>query len=355
MHWSLVLLALAVLAAALPVSALAASTPSPAATGQDQVNSGGPFGGMIDLRPGAINGQVNLQPGSVSVQGTLRDPGVDGQVQLNIPGQFVGTASANNGQLAYNLALCAVGVALALNGTSMTNVHFAFQDAAANPAACLGTPATTAQQVLVMSPLKLAQTEPAASNDTDVQGFLSNWLRRLVGWSLVALLLVLLVPAMPGAIGVATDTPPWGRMGIGVAVALILPLAGILLFVIGLPVGLWWLGVIFLALYPVLLILSLSVAGLAIGSWLSRRASRPGVPLVAWYAVGMIVLTFASLLPYVGPIVNVLAIAFGLGTLVLAPRSRGPVAVEPSGGVEPSSGPAPEVPTDTVTSEAVAA
>jgi hypothetical protein len=351
-----VYLALAVLAAALPVSALAAGTQSPAPQTQDQFNSGGAFGGTIDLRPGAINGQVNLQPGSVSVQGTLRDPGVDGQVQLSIPGQFVGTVGADNGQIAYNLALCAAGVALALNGASKTNVQFAFQDAAANPAACLGTPATTAQQVLVMGRLEVAQAQPASTDDTDIQSFLVNWLRRLVGWSLVALLLVLLVPAMPGALAVATDTPPWGRMGIGVAVALILPLVGILLFVIGLPVGLWWLGVIFLALYPVLLILSLSVAGLAIGSWLSRRVSRPGVPLLAAYAVGMIVLTFASLLPYVGPIVNIVAIAFGLGTLVLAPRTRGPAAVEPSGGVAPSSGSTPEEPTTgAVTSEPVAA
>ncbi len=345
------LLALAVLAAALPVSALAASTPSPAA--QEQVDSRGPFDGMIDLRPGAINGQVNLQPGSVSIQGTLKDPGVEGQVQVSIPGQFVGTASASNGQIAYNLAMCAAGVTFALIGTSTTNVHVGFQDAASNPAACSATPAaTSAQQLLVMSPLKLAQAQPAGSDDTDVQSFVLNWLRRLVGWSLVAILLVLLVPAIPRALSVATETAPWGRIGIGIAVALILPLLGILLFVIGLPVGLWWLGVIFLALYPVLLILSLSVSGLALGSWLSRRISRPGVPLILAYAVGMIVLTFASMLPYVGPIINIVAVAFGLGTLVLAPRSHGPAIVEPSGGIEP---PAPEVPTGTVTPAPVAA
>jgi hypothetical protein len=347
----MMLLASAVLAAAVLLSAPAASAQSPTAQAQDQVNSRGPFGGMIDLKPGAIDGQVNLQPGSVSIQGTLRDPGVDGQVQLSIPGQFVGVASASNGQIAYNLALCAVGVALGLNGTS-TNVRLAFQNADANPAACSAMPTNTAQQVLVMSPLKLAQAQPTGSEGSDVQSFLLNWLRRLVGWSLVAFVLVLLVPAMPRALTVATETPPWGRIGIGVAVALILPLVGILLFVIGLPVGLWWLGVIFLALYPVLLILSLSVAGLAIGSWLSRRISRPGVPLAALYGVGMVVLTFASLLPYVGPIVNIVAIAFGMGTLVLAPRSRGPAAVAPSGGLEP---PAPEVPTGAVTSEPVAA
>jgi hypothetical protein len=230
-------------------------------------------------------------------------------------------------------------------------VHVGFQDTASNPAACTAAPAAAEQQALVMSPLLLAQAQPSGST-IDVQGFLLNWLRRLVGWSIVAFLLVLLVPAVPKALEVATETPPWGRIGIGVAVGLILPFVGILLFAIGLPVGLWWLGVILLALYPVLLILSLSVSGLSIGSWLSRRVSRPDVPLLALFAVGMVVLTFLSLLPYVGPIANIVAVAFGLGTLVLAPRSRTPAAVDPTSGVQP---PASDVPTGTVTSEPVAA
>jgi hypothetical protein len=349
--WKLALVALAL--AALPASALAAGAQAPEA--QDQgAPSRGPFGGMIDLQPGAINGQVTVQPGSVSVQGMLRDPGVEGQIQVNIPGQFVGTASATNGQLAYNLAMCGAGVALALSGTSTQNVRVGFQDAASNPAACSAAPAPTAQQTLVMGPLTLAQAEPATSG-SGVQDFLLNWLRRLIGFSLVALLLVLLIPAMPKAIDVATETSPWGRLGIGVAVAIILPLIGILLFAIGLPVGLWWLGVIFLALYPVLLILSLGVSGLALGSWLNRRAGRPGVPPLAIYAVAMIVLAFLSLLPYVGPIVNVVAVAFGLGTLVLAPRSHAPAAAEPTSGPAAQAPATPDVPTSTVTSEPVAA
>jgi hypothetical protein len=76
------------------------------------------------------------------------------------------------------------------------------------------------------------------------------------------------------------------------------------------------------------------------------------VPLLALFAVGMIVLTFLSLLPYVGPIASIVAVAFGLGTLVLAPRSGAPAAVDPTSGLQP---PAPDVPTGTVTSEPVAA
>ena len=293
---------------------------------------------MIDLQPGSINGKVSLDAGSASLQATQRDPGVDGQLQVLIPGQFVGMASASNGELSYDLTVCGVGTTFSLQGTSASNLHVSFQDSAANPRGCTVAAGASAQQPLMMRPLELAaQAQPTESGPaTDAQSFLANWLRRLIGWSIVGFLLLLLIPAMPRALTVATETPPWARIGIGVAIAVILPLIGILVFAIGLPLGLWWLGVILLALYPVLLILSLSVSGLSVGSWLSRRVSRPNVPMLVVFFVGMLILTFLSLLPYIGPIVNIVAITFGLGTLVLAPRSRAAVPVETSSGPPPA-------------------
>ena len=117
-----------------------------------------------------------------------------------------------------------------------------------------------------MRPLLIAVQSQPTTSDSDAQTLLLNWLRRLVGISLLAILLVLLIPAMPRALAVATETAPWGRIGLGLAIALIMPLLGILIFAMGLPIGLWWLGVILLALYPVLLLLSMSVSGLAFGN-----------------------------------------------------------------------------------------
>ncbi|MBV9577305.1 MAG: hypothetical protein JO057_01810 [Chloroflexi bacterium] len=193
-----------------------------------------------------------------------------------------------------------------------------------------------------------AQAQPAGSG-FDAGDLLANWVRRFIGFSAVALLLMLVIPAVPRAVVVATETPPWSRLGVGLAVALLLPLIGLLVFAIGLPLGLWWLGVILLALYPVALILSMSVSGLALGSWLQARVNQPGVPTLIMFAVGMLILTLASLLPYVGPVVNILAVIFGLGTLVLAPRSQRPAAPAP---VEP---PAPEEAAEPVSSAPVAA
>lgn len=335
------LVLLTVVLAALPASALAASFEP--ARAQDQVNTAqGPFGGTFDVQPGAVNGQVTLEPGSVSVQAMLRDPGVDGQLQVNFPGTAVGSLTASNGRLSYDVSVCGARAMFSLSGTSTENLHVSLLDTSTNPAACTSAPPTA--QGLVMRPLELAaQAQPSGTN-VDVSDFLANWGRRLVGFSLVAILLVLLIPGMPRALDVAAETSPWARIGIGIAVGLILPLIGILVFAIGLPVGLWWLGVILLALYPVILIVSMSVSGLALGSWLNRRVSRPGVPILVVFAVGMLILTFVSLLPFVGPIVTILALIFGLGTLVLAPRSKPPAVVAPPAAPDLTTGPATSAP-----------
>jgi len=319
----------------IPAVLAVATSPASALAADLQPTLGmSPFGGTIDLQPGAINGQVTLEPGSVSIQASLADPGVDAQLQVFVPGQFVGSGTAANRTLSYDLAMCGAGLTVALSGTSTADAHVAFHDAASDPNAC-STPPSAPHSLLMLNAFEMAtQAEPAAT-EFDAQALLVNWLRRLVGLSVLALLLVLVIPAMPNTLAVATQTPPWARMAIGLALALTLPLLGVLLFAIGLSLGLWWLGVLVLALYPVLLLLSMSVTGLAVGSWASRQASRPDVPLVLAFGVGMLVLSFASLLPYLGPLVNIAAVIFGLGTLVLAPRSQPPETRDSASAVEP--------------------
>ena len=244
-----------------------ADTPNPAAH-----KTRGPFGGMIDLQPGAINGQVDLQPGSISIQGRLADPGVDGQLQVSIPGQFVGTAPPATARLSYDLALCGPGVSPRAEWHPRHERPLRVPGHRVQSWRLLGR--ARPRRAVFMSPL-LARSQPTTS-DTDVQSVVAQ-LAATAGRLLAAG-----APAgaahsghAPRARGRHRDAPV-GPHRAGMAVALIMPLLGILLFVMGLPVGLWWLGAILLALYPVLLMLSMSVSGLAFGSWLSRRVSRPG-------------------------------------------------------------------------------
>ena len=328
----LLLLVLAV-AAVLPVSALAAADAQPGSGAGLRNLAQNPFAGSVSVQPGSVDGQVMLDAGSVAVRASLADPGIDGQLHVTVPDHFVGTLTTANTGLSYDLSACGQGVNLGIRGTSISDVHLSFSDTASNPDVCSGASPTAQSPVLMRQIEFAAQSQPAAP-ESDAQSLLVNWIRRVVGFSLLAGVLVLLIPGMPRVLSVATESSPWPRIGLGLALLLTVPLAGLVLFAIGLPIGLWWLGVLVLALYPVLLLVSMAVSGLAIGSWLSRRVQRPGLPLVLMFAAGILILSLLSLLPYIGPIVTIAALIFGLGLLVLAPRTAPPVTPAVSSSVE---------------------
>ena len=59
--------------------------------------------------------------------------------------------------------------------------------------------------------------------------------------------------------------------------------------------------------------------------------------MLAGFAAGLIIISFASVLPYLGPLVNVAAVIFGLGTLALAPRTSTADTLTPAGDEQASS------------------
>jgi hypothetical protein len=329
-------LGLAVLTLGLPVLPIAAF----ADAGQAAVPQAG-FDGTIDVRPGSIDGRVMLESGTAALQAILSDAGPQGELQVVVPGHFVSSANVGGGALSYQLEVCSPGVTLALNGTRDAGLQFAFRDAARDPARCTTVPSAALAMTMGAFAPAAAQTTTATS-ESNGQAWLTDWLRRLVGFGLLGTLLLLFIPSMPRVLAAATQTSPWGRVGIGLALAFMLPLLGLLGFALLLPLGLWWLGLLVLALYPVLLILSLSVCGLALGSVLARLGQRR-VPILAAFAAGLIVISIASLLPYVGPLVSVAAVIFGLGTLALAPRTPTTAALPPAGDEQASSNDGAEV------------
>src|SRR5215204_5298757 len=216
------------------------------------------FDGSIDVKPGAIDGRVMLESGSADLQAMLGDDGPRGQLRVLVPGHFVGSANVGDGAMSYQLEVCGAGVTLALNGTRNAGLNFAFRDAAADPARCTALPSATLGMSMGVFAPAAAQTTPSAEGSSPA--WLIDWLRRLVGFALVGTLLVVFIPSMPRIVAAATRTSPWSRVGIGLVLAFMLPLLGLLGFALLLPLGLWWLGLLILALYPVLLILSLSVS-----------------------------------------------------------------------------------------------
>jgi hypothetical protein len=143
----------------------------------------------------------------------------------------------------------------------------------------------------------------------------------VVGW-----LLLLIAPGLRGRAQRATGSVPLSRLGMGLVLALDIPLASIVLLVIGLPVGLWWIGIIGLAVFVALLIAAYAFAGFQLGVLLFDRLRAGQVLWFVAVPLGVALLTLAGELPYVGGIISLLAVLYGLGSMFYAPRGAQPAA-----------------------------
>ena len=149
------------------------------------------------------------------------------------------------------------------------------------------------------------------------------WLRGWIGISILGLLLVLLFPAFGTRATETLQHRPGASVGIGTAILVITPIAGIIAFIVGLIVGGWWLAVLLFPAYILALALGYVVSGLVIGRW---TASRFGWTLhPAWIAVGgLFVLTVVGSIPVLGGLISLFAALFGLGALAIAATTRPP-------------------------------
>jgi len=110
---------------------------------------------------------------------------------------------------------------------------------------------------------------------------------------------------------------PWGTLGRGVALALLIPALIMLLFasLIGIPAG-FVLG----GLFMVLLGLALVAAAYGIGLWLRDRRQLAGEPETAWRrigwtALGLVIILIVALIPFIGWVLVTLALLTGLGAV----------------------------------------
>ncbi len=287
------------------------ATPTPTAA-----QSQGPTG-SIDAQAGSLNGQVALGRGSASLDASLTDSGPQGQLSLSAPGLFSATASVANSTIDSAATVCFGARQVTVAARRGSGVHVSLQPLSAGDSGC--TLPSTAQSALTMGPmLGLAQAD-TGSGFTD--GVLEA-VRRFVVLAVIAGLLWLLVPPVPGSVVAAARSMPWSRLGIGLCLAITIPIVGILIFVIGLPLGIWWMGLLVLAFYACVLAVSFALTGLVIGAWLGDRVPGHQLPRAAVFAVGLLVLSVLGLLPGVGALVNLVAVVYGVGALVLASRAH---------------------------------
>lgn len=170
------------------------------------------------------------------------------------------------------------------------------------------------------------QSQPA-----EVPGPLARiveWAQAIVGFLVFGLLIVFIVPNFARRANDSLVRSPLVSLGIGAGVLFALPILAILVLVVGVFTGGWWIGLIALALYCIAIAASIPVVGLAIGTRIVPRTGRAWQLAVA-LVIGLAALLLVALVPVVGAIVMLIAILAGLGAIVqavAAGRTVAPVA-----------------------------
>lgn len=149
---------------------------------------------------------------------------------------------------------------------------------------------------------------------------------KLLGFLMILVIGIIVILLATGRISAMADsirTKPWPSLGWGALALFVTPIAAlvVIITIIGLPVGL-----IALALYGIAIYLSQIPVGFLIGRLIIRRNGEiesKGL-MIGALALGLAILLVLGLIPYVGGLVMLLTIIFGLGSLVVSvARSKG--------------------------------
>ena len=144
-----------------------------------------------------------------------------------------------------------------------------------------------------------------------------EWLKGLIGLLILGILVVFFFPSFSRRAGEALVHSPWLTLAIGALVLIGLPILSIVFFAVGALIGGWWIGFVVLALFTVVLALSLPIAAVGVGGAILRVARRP-VPV--WFAllIGLVALLLVALVPILGGLVIFCALLFGMGATTIA-------------------------------------
>jgi hypothetical protein len=317
------------------------------------------FGGTVTIQ-GRVNGDVVALGGTVTVNGPVSGDLLIGGGTVSVAGRAGGSVRATGGTVTINAP---VGTDVAVAGGTVSlgsgarvgrdllaqagsttvdgrvgrNVRVGGGSLQLNDGAVVGGNLiyTSNQQAAIAGGATVRGTIqrhapqrmdiwPAAGPFGRTGDSVIGWLRTLIGLFVLGLLFILLAPRFGRRTVGTLGGSPWASLGLGIALLICVPIAALIVFVVGLFVGGWWLALILLALYGIALVLSVAVAGLFLGRWMLARVGRGPAPLVWALLPGLVLLLLVSLVPVVGGLVIALAMFCGLGALVLtAVRSSG--------------------------------
>lgn len=135
----------------------------------------------------------------------------------------------------------------------------------------------------------------------------------------LGIVIVLLAPRRVKAVTESIRTRPWASLGWGAIILIFTPIAALIacITIIGLPLGL-----ITLILYTIAICLTQLFIGLFIGQLIigSSRGVESRAALVGALVLGLAILSILRLIPYLGAVIWVATILFGLGAILVSGR-----------------------------------
>lgn len=151
---------------------------------------------------------------------------------------------------------------------------------------------------------------------------LLGWLRALVGILALGLILIFL---LPGVSTRAIDTEraqPWASLGIGAAILVITPIVALLVFIVGIFLGFWWLGVLLIPLWILALAIGYVVSGFLLGRLIFAQLGWGRYHDALALLAGLFVLAVVGIIPVIGWLVGLVALILGAGALALVVTQR---------------------------------
>jgi hypothetical protein len=152
-------------------------------------------------------------------------------------------------------------------------------------------------------------------------GFL-GWLRALVGILALGLLLIFLLPGLSTRAIDIERAQPWASLGIGAAILVITPIVALIVFIAGIFLGFWWLGLLLIPLWILALAIGYVVSGFLLGRLIFAQLGWGRYHDALALLAGLFVLAVIGVIPIIGWLVGLAALILGVGALALVLTQR---------------------------------
>jgi hypothetical protein len=159
------------------------------------------------------------------------------------------------------------------------------------------------------------QHRPPASNAGN--GFL-GWVRALIGILALGLIFLFLLPRLSGRSIDRLRAEPWASLGIGAAIVVATPIVAVVVFIIGLLIGGWWIGMLMIPLWILVCALGYVVTSFLVGRLLFAQVGWGSYHDVLALAAGLLVLAILTVIPLLGWLIGLAAVVLGVGALAMA-------------------------------------